>query len=185
MSITFDNNYAGLLSIITEQVQTKLLLEKGHFSQEKLLKAWGMMLWDVLCVNGTWSFCSGKIICWKFSSTAENSFFLQENEKGITNWQSAHFLLGMDLTCYKQRERKSGLRPQVNLEKVTPEFRCLAPDSPLWLGFCFETWKVLFSDLDWNTYDLYFLSKPEADKLMKVLKEQVITVQFLLFELPT
>lgn len=85
MSITFDNNYAGLLSIITEQVQTKLLLEKGHFSQEKLLKAWGMMLWDVLCVNGTWSFCSGKIICWKFSSTAENSFFLQENEKGITN----------------------------------------------------------------------------------------------------
>lgn len=58
MKITFNNN-VGLLSIITEQVQTKLLLEKGDISQEKLLKAWGMIFWDVLSVNGTWS---GKII---------------------------------------------------------------------------------------------------------------------------
>lgn len=68
IKITLNKNYVGLLSIVTEQVQTKLfkfrlsatVVEGTCHLQEELPKAWGMLLWDVLCVNGTWSFCNGK-----------------------------------------------------------------------------------------------------------------------------
>jgi len=74
----------------------------------------------------------------------------------------------MDLTCYKQRWRQSGLRPPVNLEENT---NFLIQDAWLQIhphGLCsiLRSERVLFSELDRNTYDnLYFLSKAEADKL--------------------
>lgn len=60
MKITLNKSDVGLLSIITEQVQTNLfkfrlsttVVEGTHYLQEELPKAWGI----ILCINGTWSF---------------------------------------------------------------------------------------------------------------------------------
>jgi len=93
IKIILNKNYIGLRSVIAGQVQTKLfkfrlsttVREGACYLQEELPKAWGMILWNILCVNGMWSCYNGKIICWEFSSTAKNGLFLQQKQKDVTD----------------------------------------------------------------------------------------------------
>lgn len=95
MKITLNKNYVGLLSVVSEQVQPELFkfslsaaVVEGAHPHEEPPKPSGMVLWDVLCVNRTWSSYNGKeFVVIDDSLEQKMAFCLQgkEKDKDITN----------------------------------------------------------------------------------------------------